>query len=91
LINPSYTRNSYIPMTQSKTLEIEGMRYTVRGLIFEELVHLGQVNIDGDSERMVITEITGCCLVAPKRNSREINCTGDKVLTQLAREVLKMS
>lgn len=78
-------------MTESRTLEIEGVRYTVRGLIFEELVHLGQGGIEGKAEQMVIKEITQCCLVAPKKNSSEINCMGDEVLTQLARAVLKMA
>ena len=78
-------------MTESRTLEIEGVRYTVRGLIFEELVHLGQEGIEGKNEQTVIKEITQCCLVAPKKNSCEIDLMGGEVLTQLARAVLKMA
>jgi hypothetical protein len=78
-------------MTESRTLEIEGVRYTVRGLIFEELVHLGQEGIAGKDEQTVIKEITQCCLVAPKKNFYEIDSMNREVLTELARAVLKMA
>ena len=77
-------------MTESKTLEIEGMRYTIRGLIFEELVQLGQSGLEGKDGQTVVKEIAQCCLVAPKASLND-NRLNDEVLTKIAREVLKMT
>jgi hypothetical protein len=78
-------------MAVSKTLDLEGVRYTVRGLIFEELIQLGRRGIEGKDDQTIVKEIAQCCLVDPKLNSKGINCLNGTTLSHLAHAILKLS
>lgn len=78
-------------MPRNKVVEVEGTKYTVRGLSFEELVMLGSADAESRESREIVAEVLSQCLIEPKLGRDEIAALDDKVLASLVMEVLDIA
>ena len=75
-------------MPRSRVVEVEGSRFTVRGLTFEELVRLGSVDAENKESKEIVAEVLSQCLVRPRLERSQISELDEKTLVSLVNGAL---
>ena len=78
-------------MPRNKVVDVGGIRYTVRGLTFEELVKLGSASTEEKESKAVVAEVLSRCLIEPRLRREQITGLDDGTLVALVAEVLDIA
>ncbi len=78
-------------MPKNKIVDVGGVRYTVRGLTFEELVKLGSAGTEEKGSKVVVAEVLSRCLIKPRLGREQIARLDDGTLVALVTGVLDIA
>jgi len=70
-------------MVGAKLVNVNGVRYLVRGISFEELVKLGSNNVDSKRSREVVVELVTQCLIEPRLTWKQVKSLPNGTLSPL--------